>query len=68
MVAWAYSRWPGMHIELAGWAFVAGILIFCGSLYALAVSGVRWLGAVTPIGGGALILGWLLLFWGVWKA
>jgi len=40
---------------------VAGILIFCGSLYVLSLSGIRWLGAITPIGGLAFIAGWLLL-------
>jgi uncharacterized membrane protein YgdD (TMEM256/DUF423 family) len=50
----------------AGWVSIllfAGILIFCGSLYALAMSGVRVLGAITPIGGLAFIAGWLLLGW-----
>ena len=44
-----------------GWLLLAGILIFSGSLYALAISGVRMLGAITPIGGLAFIAGWLLL-------
>lgn len=44
-------------------AFVAGIAIFSGSLYALALSGVKWLGAITPIGGVLFVLGWLLLAW-----
>jgi uncharacterized membrane protein YgdD (TMEM256/DUF423 family) len=48
-------------LKIAGWAFVMGILIFSGSLYALVGTGVRILGAVTPIGGVALIAGWLLL-------
>lgn len=42
-------------------SFLAGTIIFCGSLYALALTGIRWLGAITPIGGVAMILGWLLL-------
>jgi uncharacterized membrane protein YgdD (TMEM256/DUF423 family) len=45
----------------AGWAFVAGIVIFSGSLYALVLTGVRAWGAVTPIGGLALLAGWALL-------
>ena len=45
----------------ASWAFIVGILIFSGSLYGLSLSGVKVLGAITPIGGVALILGWLLL-------
>ena len=60
-VAWAISRWPNAWVSTAGWMFVAGIMIFCGSLYLLALTGVRWLGAITPIGGLCLILGWALL-------
>jgi len=47
--------------ELAGWLFVAGILLFSGSLYAMTLSGARWLGAITPLGGVAFIVGWLAL-------
>ena len=49
--------------EYACWAMAAGILIFSGSLYVLAVTGVRTLGAITPIGGLCFIAGWLLLAW-----
>lgn len=45
----------------------AGILIFCGSLYIMAFTGMRWLGAVTPVGGAALIAGWLALAWAGWR-
>jgi uncharacterized membrane protein YgdD (TMEM256/DUF423 family) len=48
-------------IRPAGWLFVAGTVLFCGSLYVLALSGVRWLGAVTPLGGLAFLSGWLAL-------
>jgi uncharacterized membrane protein YgdD (TMEM256/DUF423 family) len=65
-VALAYARWPSASIAAAGWLFVAGTLVFSGSLYLLAVSGQRWLGAITPLGGAALIVGWLALAWGVW--
>jgi len=44
---------------LAGWCFVAGVAIFSGTLYGLALGGPRWLGAITPIGGTSLIVGWL---------
>ena len=57
-VAWALTRWPGGLTTAAGWLFVIGILIFSGSLYILSVTGIRWLGAITPIGGVALIAGW----------
>ena len=53
-------------LALAGWLFVAGTVVFSGSLYALAVTGHRWLGAVTPLGGAALIAGWLVLAWAVY--
>jgi uncharacterized membrane protein YgdD (TMEM256/DUF423 family) len=46
-------------LKFAGAAFAVGILLFCGSLYLLALSGIGWLGAVTPIGGSAFLLGWL---------
>jgi uncharacterized membrane protein YgdD (TMEM256/DUF423 family) len=56
--------------QAAGWAFLAGVLIFSGLLYALVLSGPswRWLGMVVPIGGVLLIAGWLLLAIGAWKA
>lgn len=47
----------------AGWSFAAGVLLFSGSLYLLALGGPRWLGPVTPLGGVAFILGWLVLAW-----
>lgn len=65
-VAWACTRWPGPAVNASGWLFVAGTLVFSGSLYALALTGVRGLGAVTPIGGVAWLLGWAFLAWGVW--
>jgi uncharacterized membrane protein YgdD (TMEM256/DUF423 family) len=68
-VAWAATRWPGSTaITAGGWLFVAGTLLFSGSLYALSLSGVRGLGAVTPIGGLAWLLGWAALAWGVARA
>ena len=60
-VAWATVRWPGTMPQLAGWLFVIGTLLFSGSLYALALTGARWLGAVTPLGGAAFLGGWILL-------
>ena len=60
-VAWAHSRWPGGAVAVAGWLFVAGTVVFSGSLYLLALTGQRWLGAVTPVGGAAFLLGWLAL-------
>jgi uncharacterized membrane protein YgdD (TMEM256/DUF423 family) len=66
-VAWASTRWPGGSITAAGWLFILGTILFSGSLYLLSFTGVRWLGAVTPIGGAAFLLGWLLLAWGAWR-
>ncbi|WP_242394547.1 DUF423 domain-containing protein [Anaeromyxobacter oryzisoli] len=57
---WAVSRAPGAA-SWAGWLFVAGTVLFSGSLYALALTGVRALGAVTPFGGVAFIAGWVAL-------
>lgn len=66
-VAWASSRWPGGSVTAAGWLFLVGTIIFSGSLYLLSLTGLRWLGAITPIGGAAFLIGWLLLAWGVWR-
>jgi len=54
-------------LTIAGWLFVAGTLLFSGSLYALTLTGTRWLGAVTPLGGVAFIAGWLALAWAAWR-
>lgn len=62
-VAGACARWPGRAPAAAGWLFVAGIVLFCGSLYALSLTGIRWLGAITPLGGTALLIGWICLAW-----
>ena len=62
-VAWACTKWPGAWTTASGWLFVAGIVVFSGSLYLLALSGVRWLGAITPLGGLAFLAGWAWLAW-----
>lgn len=51
----------------AGWCFLSGIILFSGSLYVLALSGITWLGAVTPLGGISFLLGWGLLASVAWK-
>ena len=51
--------------KTAGWIFQVGIVVFSGSLYVLALTGVRWLGAITPLGGLAFLAGWALLVWTV---
>lgn len=55
-------------LRIAGYLFLAGILIFSGSLYVLALSGIRWLGAITPIGGVAFLGGWAMLAWSMLRA
>jgi uncharacterized membrane protein YgdD (TMEM256/DUF423 family) len=60
-VAWA--RWPGPAVMAAAALFFIGTLLFSGSLYLLSLTGVRWLGAVTPLGGTAWLVGWAALAW-----
>lgn len=59
---------PSPLLSGAGWAMLAGILLFSGSLYALALTGVRALGAITPIGGLGFLVGWALLAVAVWRS
>jgi uncharacterized membrane protein YgdD (TMEM256/DUF423 family) len=66
-VAWATTRWPGRATNVAGWLFLAGTVLFSGSLYALSASGIRALYAITPLGGVAFIAGWMALAWAVWR-
>jgi uncharacterized membrane protein YgdD (TMEM256/DUF423 family) len=65
-VGLALARWPSSALALAGWLFIAGTIVFSGTLYVLSLTGQRWLGAVTPLGGAAFIAGWLALAWAVW--
>ncbi|GAB4400374.1 MAG: DUF423 domain-containing protein [Microscillaceae bacterium] len=58
------NRW----LWAAGFCFLGGMLVFSGSLYVLALTNLRWLGAITPLGGLALILGWVFLVIGVVSA
>jgi uncharacterized membrane protein YgdD (TMEM256/DUF423 family) len=61
LVSGIMGRTGGWLIQTAGWAFVAGIVLFSGSLYVLAISGITMLGAITPIGGLAFLIGWACL-------
>lgn len=63
--AWAIDRWASPRMAWAGWLFVAGIALFSGSLYLLTLTGARWWGAVTPLGGLAFLAGWVCLLWGI---
>lgn len=66
-VGWAHTRWPGAALTVSGWLFVAGMVLFSGSLYALSLSSARGWGAITPIGGIAFLTGWICLAWAAWK-
>ena len=68
VVSWAMSRWEsGWFVSSAG-MFAACTVLFSGSLYLLSLTGLRWLGAVTPVGGLLFLTGWLSLAVGVWKS
>ena len=54
-------------LQLSAWLFVAGIVLFAGSLYVVALTGLRGVGAITPFGGLALLAGWAVLAWSIWR-
>jgi len=54
-------------LTASGWAFIVGVGLFCGSLYALSFSGIKWLGAVAPLGGLALMVGWVSIAVAAWN-
>ena len=66
--AWVQATWPSSIVIAGGWLFVIGTILFSGSLYLMSVSGVRWLGAITPLGGLAFLAGWVCIAWGAWRA
>ena len=55
------------QFNICGWIFVMGIVLFSGSLYILSITGVKWLGAITPIGGILFIVSWFIMFYVVLK-
>jgi len=66
--ALALGLFPGSRaLRLSGWCLLAGLVIFSGSLYVLSLTGQRWIGAITPVGGMAFLAGWLLFAAGVWN-
>jgi len=68
LVALLLSRFPNSTLlTVAGYAFIAGMFIFSGSLYALTLTGIKWLGVITPLGGIAFIIGWLCLALASWR-
>jgi uncharacterized membrane protein YgdD (TMEM256/DUF423 family) len=62
------ARWPDPLWGVAGALFLAGIVVFSGSLYVLTLTGARWWGAVTPLGGVSFLAGWVCLAVGGWRA
>ncbi len=66
-VAWTMTQFPEANLTPAAWLFVGGIFIFSGSLYLMSLTGMRWLGAITPIGGLAFLAGWGWLGWKFWR-
>ena len=67
-VAWAVTHWTRSAFpSYAGWLFVAGTVLFSFSLYLLALTGARWLGAITPLGGVAFVAGWVSLALAAWR-
>jgi uncharacterized membrane protein YgdD (TMEM256/DUF423 family) len=67
-VAFAVTRWQDGLLNVAGWLFVGGIVLFSGSLYALAITDVKVLGAITPLGGLCFLIAWALLAVVAWRA
>ena len=68
LVSSADGRYPNLNCTTVGLLFTTGILLFSGSLYALSLVGIPWLGALTPFGGAAFMAGWVLLAWGVLRS
>lgn len=66
--AWAQSKWPSALVMTGGWLFVVGTILFSGSLYLLSITGMKWLGMITPMGGVAFLAGWVCLAWSVKNA
>lgn len=64
---WAQAKWPCPAVVASGWLFVAGTVLFSGSLYMLSLTGLNWFGAITPLGGLSLLAGWLCLAWACWR-
>ena len=69
LVALAALHWPQLNgLRWAGGFMIAGIVLFSGSLYALALTGIKSLGVITPFGGLALIVAWIIFAFVIWKA
>jgi uncharacterized membrane protein YgdD (TMEM256/DUF423 family) len=68
LVALLVGRAPSTPLSTAGWAFLVGIVLFSGSLYTMVLTGVRGLGAITPLGGIAFLMGWAALAWAAFRS
>ena len=68
VAAWGWSRWRTRAFSAAGLLFGIGIVLFCGSLYLVALTGIRAFGAITPVGGLTFLGGWFSLAAGAWRA
>ena len=66
--AWMYTKGPSAIVTTSAWCFAIGIIIFSGSLYLLSLSGLKWFGAITPLGGLAFLTGWACMAWAAWRA
>ena len=65
--AWLAGKFPSAMITWAGYLFLAGVILFSGSLFLLVFTRINWLGAITPLGGVAFLGGWALLFISAWR-
>jgi uncharacterized membrane protein YgdD (TMEM256/DUF423 family) len=68
VVAWAISQFVTPNFIPAGWLFIIGSILFSGSLYVLSLTGIRWIGVITPVGGLCFLAGWLWMGWAMWRA
>lgn len=68
IAAWVAGKWGGSLPNWAGGLFTLGIILFSGSLYLMVATRLRWLGAITPLGGAAFLAGWALLALAAWRA
>ena len=67
IVAWQIRETSDHRLTRAGWLFCSGIVLFSGSLYVVATTGLTWAGAMTPLGGVAFLGGWAILAWTGWR-
>ena len=67
LVGMAMRVFDERRLAMAGWLFATGMLLFCGSLYGIALAGLKWLGPITPLGGLTFIIGWGIFGWRLWQ-